>query len=90
MAMRVAIDYMIASLNRKLKEKGKSIEVNGITYPVALSCKTPYFEICCRSLYYARKHYMLNELDIADRLFLLEYITLKDIGINPSILKEYE
>ena len=46
-------------------------------------------EIMCRNLYYAKNDYKLNPLDLADRLFLVEYIALTKEGIAPDILKDY-
>lgn len=57
--------------------------------PNAQSCGTPYMEIMCRNLYYAKNDYKLNPLDLADRLFLVEYIALTKEGIAPDILKDY-
>lgn len=46
-------------------------------------------DIMCRNLYYAKTDFTLNPLDLADRLFLVEYIALTKDGINPDILKDY-
>mgnify|MGYP006868100695 FL=1 len=46
-------------------------------------------DIICRNLYYAKTDYKLNPLDLADRLFLVEYFALSSEGIVPDILKDY-
>lgn len=45
--------------------------------------------LCARNLYYAKTDYKLNPLDLADRLFLVEYIALMKEGIDPDTLKDY-
>lgn len=83
----VALNWMLDALNERLTELGqKRIEVYHM--PKAFACDTPYFDIFCRNLYYAEQHYKLNPLDIAEKLYLLEYITLLQNGIDPSKLCE--
>lgn len=90
----VGFSYMRKALNERLEERlgdeTKSIEK--FFFPQANSCPTDYFRIFYRNLYYANTNneWNLNPLDIAERLFLLEYLTLEHNGIQPSILKEYE
>ena len=90
LATDVALIYMLSEMNKRLKEKGQK-EVGGYIFPQAMSCATEYYIIFYRNLYYAHnnKEWNLNPLDIAERLFLLEYITLEKNGIDPSILNEY-
>lgn len=83
----VALTWMLRGLNTKLKEFGQSASIDHYYMPVAFACPTPYFEIFCRNLYFARIDYQLNPLDIAEKLFLLEYITLLDTAIDPKILQ---
>lgn len=87
-ATSVGFTYMQNCLNKILK--GKQYElVEKLSLPQPISCETPYFEIFYRNLFYAdnNKEWGLNPLDIADRLFLLEYITLLENNIDPSDLK---
>lgn len=87
-AASVGITFMQYELNTLLSEKNQN-KIESLWFPQPLSCDTPYFEIFCRNLYYANnnKNWGLNPLDIAEKLYLLEYITLEKAGINPCILK---
>ena len=66
--------YLLKELNMKLNE-----------------CDMMEIKIFYRNLYFAdnSEDWHLNPLDIAERLFLLEYMTLEKNGIAPDILKEY-
>lgn len=88
LAAEIGLSYMLEMLNQKLNKKGeKSIEK--YFFPEAMSCSTEYFQIFYRNLYYAHTDWILNPLDMAERLFLLEYMTLKENDVNPNLLKEY-
>lgn len=94
LAAEVGFSYMRKVLNEKLEEK-LGVETKNIErfyFPKANSCPTDYFRIFYRNLYFAdtNEEWGLNPLDIAERLFLLEYLTLEHNDIEPSILKEYE
>lgn len=88
LAIKVGLAYMTENLNEKLSEKNVGKKIEKVVFPEALSCETSYIEIMCRNLYIAKTDYKLNPLDIADRLFLLEYIILLKNGIDTSVLKE--
>ncbi len=88
-ALKVALAYLIAKLNEKLEEKNVNKKITEFIFPKAQSCETSYIEIMCRNLYYAKRDYELNPLDLAERLFLIEYIALTKAGINPDVLKDY-
>ncbi len=81
---------MVGKLNEKLSAKGSKKKIEQFIFPDAQSCKTSYIDIICRNLYYARTDFQMNPLDLADRLFLIEYIALLKEGINPDILKDYD
>lgn len=84
------LQYMLTELNKRLIEKEMG-QVEGYCFPVAMACETDYYRIFYRNLYFANNNerWNLNPLDIAERLFLLEYMTLEKNGINPEALKEY-
>lgn len=89
-AASVGFTYMQSCLNTALEKKGQK-PIEKYCFPTPMSCNREYFEVFCRNLYYADtgKEWGLNPLDIADRLFLLEYYTLIKNDIDPSILNEY-
>lgn len=88
LATSVGMTFMQRELNKTLKRKKKKM-IQKLTFPDAFSCDTSYFDIFCRNLYYANdnKQYGLNPLDIAEKLFLLEYIAVKNEKIDVNILK---
>lgn len=88
-AASVGITFMQNQLNMLLIEK--NIEpIKNLWFPDALSCDTPYFEIFCRNLYFSNNNndWGINPLDIAEKLFLIEYVTMEKCGIDPHIFKE--
>lgn len=88
-ALKVGLSYMRAKVNEKLAERKVIRRMKRFTFPEAQACETPYIEIICRNLYYAKRDFVFNPLDLADRLFLLEYISLQKQRINPNRLKDY-
>ena len=84
----VALTWMLDSMNEKLKINGAGIQIFDYYMPEAFTCETPYFEIFCRNLYFAKKHYKLNPLDIAEKLFLIELLTVTKNGVDPILLHE--
>lgn len=86
-ATEVALKWMLNGLNSQLRSQNIQIEINDYTMPTAFACPTPYFEIFSRNLFFAGRDYVLNPLDIAEKLFLLEYITLLENNIDPTTLK---
>ena len=88
-ALKAGLAYMVQSLNKKLEQKNAKKQIETFVFPEAQSCSTSYMEIMCRNLYYAKRDFQLNPLDLAERLFLIEYISLIKSEINPDILKDY-
>ncbi len=88
-AASVGVTLMIQRLNSLLAEKNLKT-INRLWYPDALACDTSYFSIFYRNLYFSNNNeeWGLNPLDIAERLFILEYVTLEKNGIDPHVLKE--
>lgn len=85
-ALSVGLSYMQRSLNDRLQELSINKKINGYHMPTAMACKTDYFDIFARNLYFSKTNYVLNPLDIADKLFLIEYLTLKNEMIEPNLL----
>lgn len=85
-ALSVGLSYMQRSLNDILSELSIPKIINGYYMPTAMACQTDYFDIMARNLYFSRKSYVLNPLDLADKLFLIEYLTLESEMIDPKIL----
>lgn len=88
-AASVGVTFMQNQLNTLLIEKDKE-PIKNLWFPDSLSCDTPYFEIFCRNLYFSNNNsdWGINPLDIAEKLFLLEYITMEKCGVDPHIFKE--
>lgn len=88
-AIDIGLSYMSASLKKLLSlrpEEEKKFE--DFIFPKASMCDTDYISILCRNLCYAKKYYELNPIDLANTLFLLEYITLLQIDIAPETMKQ--
>lgn len=81
----VALSWMLDTLNKKLVALGKAPIVS-YCMPKAFSCDTPYFEIFTRNLFFTHRDYRLSPLDVSEKLFLVEYISLLKNNIDPSIL----
>ncbi|MCM1254462.1 MAG: hypothetical protein NC321_16725 [Clostridium sp.] len=87
-SLSVALSFMQSTLNAQLKKAGVEKEVEEYTFPRAWTCNTDYFDIMVRNLYYSQRYWKMNPLELAEKFFLLEYITLEKLGINPDILRE--
>lgn len=89
-AINVGLSYMLDCLNAKLFENGIIKKIEEYYFPVAIACETPYMEIMCRILYHEQteQDMSFNVLELADRYFLLEYITLLQRRIEPALLKD--
>ena len=57
LALKVGLAYLVEKLNEKLLEKGEKHIIQEFKLPNAQSCGTPYMEIMCRNLYYAKNYY---------------------------------
>lgn len=90
LATDCALSYMLGELNKKLQENSLN-PIQKYYFPEPIACETYYYKIFYRNLYYIDKNaqWSLNPLDIAEKLFLIEYITLKEEKIDINILKEY-
>lgn len=90
-AVNIGLSYMKSVLILLLNttdEKGKFEE---FAFPKALACETDYITIFCRNLFYAKKYYALNPLEIANTLFLLENFSLEKYNIDSDVIrKKYE
>lgn len=88
LAVDAALNYMLDEVNEILKQEDQQ-QLEGYVFPTATTCNTEYYKIFYRNLYYidTNPDWRLNPLDIADRLFLLEYITLLEKGIDPKSIK---
>ena len=87
-ATEVALSIMCELLNDKLSAIGYQKKIDAYYMPEAMSCNTPYILIFVRNLIYAKNDYVLNPLDLAEKLFLLETISLLKYDINPNLLAE--
>ena len=87
-AINIGLSYMSSVMKKLLqgtKEEGKFDEY---TFPRALMCDTEYKEILARNLYYAKTYFILNPIDIANTLFLLENYTLIKLDIDLNVVRE--
>lgn len=87
-SLSVALSFIQATLNTQLKRVGVDKEIEKFIFPKAWTCNTDYFDIMVRNLYYSQQHWKMNPLELAEKFFLIEYITLEKNGIDPEILRE--
>lgn len=99
-ALAAGIVYLQNRMSARLKNADMPCGDMAIEFPEAFTCETPYFSIMTRMLYYEdpkqkTKNYTgnfleYNILELSDRLFLLEYITLLQNGIDLYKLAQHE
>lgn len=90
-AILLGISYMLDSLNEILKKNGYSQKVDSYNFPKAMSCNTSYLDILSRDLFFQDyKDNGVYILSLAHILFMIEFYTLKLLGIDTKILKEIE
>ena len=88
-ALNIGLSYMNASLRKLLHRNPREEEkFTDFIFPEASMCDKEYVSILCRNLCYAKRDYKLNPIDLANTLFLLEYITLMQVGITPQTMKQ--
>lgn len=87
-AVNIGLSYMRSALKQLLSSQPEEAKkFNDYIFPKASMCDTDYITILCRNLCFAQKHYELNPIDLANTLFLIEYITLIQISISPETMK---
>ena len=90
LALQIGLSYMQRELNDVLQEKGIKRKIAQYNMPMPISCDTSYIDVMGRNLYLSKTVYewKINPLELSERLFLIEYITLIGEGINPYELRE--
>lgn len=84
LALSTAFSHMFAQLQYEF-EKGKipyEEMIPSYVLPTPLSCGRKFDEVLCRDLYYAKKHFKLNPLTIANLLFFIEVYSFEVHRIN--------
>lgn len=88
-AVNIGLSYMSSALKQLLSsEPEEAKKFSDFIFPKASMCDTDYISILCRNLCFAQKHYELNPIDLANTLFLIEYITLIQVSISPETMKQ--
>lgn len=87
-AVNIGLSYMRATLIKMLDTTSEKDKFVDFYFPKALMCDTDYITILCRNLYYARKNFILNPLEIANTLFLLENISLIKSNIDLEVVRK--
>lgn len=87
-AVDIGLSYMRSSLKELLsKEPNEAVKFDDFILPEASMCDTDYTSILCRNLCYAKRYFKLNPIDLANTLFLIEYITLQHVSISSETMK---
>lgn len=84
-ALNIGLSFMLNQLNNILNKYNKKID--DYFFPEPFSCDTDYFDVMVRNLYFATYDYVLNPLELSEKLFLFEYITLQKNNIDLKLLK---
>ena len=91
LAISVGLSYMLVMLNNELMENGCKTTIEKYIMPEVLMDDIPYIDVFARNIYYleTQKKSDFNVIELANSLFLLEYITMEKYGISPNCLKHY-
>ncbi len=89
-ATSVAFSVMFDLLQDRLNKAGYKLECNAYYMPIAMACSTPYQIIFARNLRYCQENGGINILELSEKLFLIETITLVKNNIDPTIIAEYK
>lgn len=91
LAMDVALRYMLKELKKELDDCGiNNTKITQFILPEASACDTDYITILARNLYFTRnnRRWRFNTLEFAEKLFLLECITLMRHGIETADIRK--
>jgi len=84
-AINIGLTYLLAQLNDALHKYGQ--EVDKLYMPPVFSCPRPYPEVMERHLFYnQRDGGRVSPLDLAEKFYLLECLTLERNNIGCEIL----
>lgn len=86
-AVKIGLSYMRSVLKQLLQGTSEEGKFDDYVFPRAMMCDTDYMNIITRNLYYAKTYFVLNPIDIANTLFLLENITLLNLGIDFNVVR---
>jgi len=88
-AVATGLSYMQYEFNCILLKNQKN-KINQYLLPEAFSCSTSYRDILARNLYYANMsgEWGMNPLDLSEKMFLLECLTIKELDIDAQIFKK--
>lgn len=87
-ALLFGLSFMRDKLNSALRQRHLK-EIERYIFPEPMSCKTSYFDVLTRDLYFQKhNNNSVYILFLSHILFQIEYWTLKENGIDPKILKE--
>lgn len=91
LAISVGLSYMLVMFNNELREHGYETTIAKYVMPEVLMDDIPYIDVLARNIYISevKKKSDFNVIDLAEKLFLLEYITMTRYDISPSDLKHY-
>lgn len=75
-----AFDYLLAKMNEILKKNNSFLKpMETMHFPNPWSCETNYVDVFSRSLYYEKRESgKVNIMELAEKFFLLEYISIQD------------
>lgn len=88
-ALLLGLSFMKDCLNEILKKHNLKT-IKQYSFPVAFSCSTNYFDILTRDLYLqSHKDDAVYILFLSHLLFFIEYLTVKEVGLDENMLREW-
>lgn len=91
LAISVGLSYMLVMFNNELRKNGCKTTITKYIMPEVFMDDIPYIDVFARNIYNSeiQKKSDSYVLDLADKLFLLEYITMEKYDISSNYLKHY-
>lgn len=91
LSISVGLSYMLVMLNNELRENGCKTTITKYIMPVVFMDDISYIDVLARNIYISeiQKKSDSNVIDLAEKLFLLECITMEKYNISPHALKHY-
>lgn len=89
LAISVGLSYMLDRLNNELREKDCKTIITKYIMPEVFMDEMPYIDVLARNIYISEIQNVsdVNVITLAEKLFMIEYITIQAYGISPNVLK---
>ncbi len=91
LAISVGLSYMLDMFNHELREGGCQITITKYIMPKVLMDDIPYIDVLARNIYISETQRKSDSyvIDLAEKLFLIEFITIEKYDISTFALKHF-